>query len=583
MSVSQGGVGMRPESEIIRGDVPNLRLLRWRLGFAVVLTGTSAGMVLMGPLQVTLPGVVVSLGLLYTTLAACWAAALVPLNPKALLAVQLSADTLVIGLLVHFTGGPFSILPLAFCFPIMLGAYFLGSRGAMTLAGAAAIFTGGGHFGLALGWMLAGSSAPVAYLQGWPVMVTALHLALFIFTGMISASLAQKLTMRRRQKQRSEEITAKARCELRNILLNIRSGLLTVDIGGVVTRMNPAAERILGLKEHDVLGQNLELITAGGMEELAQVVLPIAAGSPPLPRGEIQVVSKNGIMPLGLNVNPVLSNDGQLAGAIVIFTDLTREKEMTARIRESDRMAAVGELAASIAHEIRNPLASIRGSVEMLAAELDLEGNLDQLLSLVLKESARVNTIINDFLAYSRMRPVFLRRIAADEFMVEVELQAIQHVVAHGGKVDVEFNCQPQDMVMMADPAQLTQLILNLVINSCEAMDYAGRIDLELSLTEDGHVLEVHDSGPGIDPEIRKDLFAPFKTTKEKGTGLGLAMVARIASAHGGHVSVGQGVSGGAMFTFNWPLQPPVREESAENPAYPSVSAENPATSAFQQ
>ncbi len=535
-------------------DDPNLKLLRLRLGLAVVLSLTSAGMVLLGPRQVVLPGVVASLGILYTSLAAGWAAALVPVGRQLLLVVQLVVDTVVLGLLVQFTGGPFSVLPLAFCVPIMLGAYFLGTRGAMALAGLAAIFVGGGHFGLALGWLLAGQDTPPHYLQGWPVMVTSLHLALFIFTGMVSGSLAGKLARRLVQNHASEEDTAKARCEVRNILENIRSGLLTVDGGGKVTRVNPAAESILGLSEDELLGRNLaDVGRQEGMEDLASVVLAVVEGQESLQRGEIEIRCSGGSKPLGLNVNPVIDPAGRRDGAIVIFTDLTREKEMTARIRESDRMAAVGELAASIAHEIRNPLASIRGSVEILAGELQLDGNLDQLLGLVLKESARVNTIINDFLAYSRMRPVARRRFAASEFLAEVELQAIQHVVAHGGKVEADFRCRPGDLTLVADPSQLKQLILNLVINACEAMSYAGRIDLDISEQDGNFLLHVADTGPGIDPDIQGELFAPFKTTKEKGTGLGLAMVARIAAAHGGRVTAESSSGGGALFKVVWP------------------------------
>ncbi len=558
MSPLQGG--SHDFGETVLDGNSNLKLLRWRVGLAIILSAASVGMVLLGPEQVSVPGVVASLGLLFTTLAACWAAALVPIAPRQLLIAQLSADTLAIGLLVHFTGGPLSVLPLAFCVPIMLGAYFLGSRCAMGLAGTAAIFTGGGHFGLALGWMLAGSSTPVAYLQGWPVMVTAMHLALFVFTGMISGSLAEKLSLRRMEKQRLDDVTAKARFEVRNILQNIRSGLLTVDREGVVTRINPAAEEILGLTERKMLGHSLTGITSGGMEDLADVVLPVACGAEPVPRGEVEILRRGNTVPLGLSVNPVIAEGGAQDGAIVIFTDLTREKEMSARIREADRMAAVGELAASIAHEIRNPLASIRGCVEILDSELELDGHLNQLLGLVLKESARVNTIIEDFLAYSRMRPIAVKKFSANEFFAEVELQAIQHVVAHGGKVDVEFSFQPQDLEISADPAQLNQLILNLVINACEAMSYAGRIDLDLQADPHNYQLQIKDTGPGIAPEIFDELFAPFKTTKEKGTGLGLAMVARIASAHGGRVKVAQAENNGALFTVTWPVNPGPRD-----------------------
>ncbi|PIV80555.1 hypothetical protein COW53_09045 [bacterium CG17_big_fil_post_rev_8_21_14_2_50_64_8] len=556
-------VRSEPETDFATGD-PNLALLRQRMALTGVLALVTTGMVFTDPLRVVVPGAVSALGLGATSLAACWAGALVPLNRRLLLIMQLAVDVLVIGLLVNFTGGPFSILPLAFCVPILLGAYYHGPRASMALAGLAAIFTGGGHFGLALGWLLAGQSGSLEYLQGWPVMVTALHMSLFVIVGLVSGSLAGRLLRQRGRTRLGVDALARSRCEVNNILENIRSGLLTVDSAGCITRLNPAAETILGLDARRVLGRSLEGIARGGMEEFAARVLAVAKGGQPLARGELIIQCAGVEKPLGLNANPLRNDHGVRDGAIVIFTDLTREKAMTARIREADRMAAVGEMAASIAHEIRNPLASIRGSVELLAGELDLEGNLDQLLSLVLKESGRVNTIINDFLAYSRMRPTSLRRFSAEEFLGEVELQAIQHVVANGGKVEVDFRCEPADLEVRADPSQLTQLVLNLVINACEAMEYAGKIELTLAKGSDSYLLEISDTGPGIDADMAEDLYTPFKTTKEKGTGLGLAMVARIAAAHDGQVRAENRPGGGACFKIDWPATSTADDQTVE-------------------
>jgi len=271
-------------------------------------------------------------------------------------------------------------------------------------------------------------------------------------------------------------------------------------------------------------------------------------------------------MPLGLAVNHVVGTDGRRGGAIAIFTDLTREKELSARVRDADRLAAIGELAASIAHEIRNPLASIRGSVEILAGDLELDGYRAQLLDLVLKESARVNTIINDFLAYSRMRPATRRRFPAHEFRDEITLQIRQHIAAKDGRVGVTCDVYPENLVVVADQGQLTQMALNLAINACEAMHYRGQLKIALNLRDGGETCEliVADTGPGIDPEIRDQLFSPFKTTKEGGTGLGLSIVARIAAAHGGSVRAGEAPGGGAVFRVRWPVeQPDVEDDHA--------------------
>jgi len=560
-----GGAGGNSAAGPVRRDL-NLRLLGWRLALALLMASAVTVVYLLGSPGIALPGVLGSLGLLFTSIAVCWAAALAGAPVRLLLACQLSADTICIGLLVHFTGGPFSAFPLVFCLPIMMGAYFLEARWAMAYAGAAAILTGGGHFGLALGWLLTGQDSPLDYLQGWPVVVTAVHVSVFLVTGMISGGLARRLDRRKQDHAIIRRQVQKARWEVRNILDNIRSGLITVDCQGTITRVNPACCATLCRSSKEMLGNDIRQVLDDGMADLAAIIMPVANGGAGVSRGEVRVTRAGQEMPLGLNVNPVSAPDGRCIGAIAIFTDLTREKEMNARIRESDRLAAIGELSASIAHEIRNPLASIRGSVEILAGELELEGYQSQLLALVLKESGRVNTIINDFLAYSRMPAARKSLFNADEFFDQLVLQVEQHVAAKGGRVAVRGSVQPPDLLVVADQGQMTQLALNLAINACEAMDYRGDVRMAMSLVGDGESYEivVTDDGPGIDPEIRDHLFSPFKTTKEGGTGLGLSTAARIASSHGGTLRAEDAPGGGSIFRVRWPREETPTEDRGE-------------------
>jgi len=565
------GAGMKAiNRQISRShEDPNFQLLWWRLCLAVGLTGATLFVHLTDPLRLSGPGVVASLGVLYTTLAGSWAAALAGAPSRPLLAIQLAADSVCIGLVVQFTGGPYSAFPLLFCLPIVLGAYHLGHRWSLILAGLAAILTGGGHFGLALGWLLTGAVGQLEYLQGWPVVVTATHVGAFLVVGIISGNLAGQLATRRGIMARNQLLIRKSQVEMRNILDNIQSGLLTVDAKGVITRVNPSCCRILEIPEAAMMKRHLTRVTSGGLEELADIILPVANGSDPVSRGEINVSRDGRIKPLGLNVNPVLTPKGTVIGAIAIFTDLTKEKDMAARIRESDRLAAIGELAAGIAHEIRNPLASIRGSIEILADDLQLEGYQGQLLDLVLKESGRVNTIINDFLGYSRMRAATLRQFSGVEFRDEIDLLVRQHIAAKDGHILLHTLLGPEDIQLVADPGQLTQLTLNLAINACEAMGYRGELFITIRETDGGETfeLQVRDTGPGIDPDISKDLFSPFKTTKDTGTGLGLSIVARIAAAHGGQVVAESVPAGGAEFRVRWPRQeaePYLNEDEAQ-------------------
>ena len=577
--MAQDGRGSRPGRPPEKaGADPNTRLLLWRLVLAILLTVSSLILYNLGSTRVVGPGLVGALGLLYTSIAAAWAATMAGAPQRPLLATQLGVDAVAIGLMVHFSGGPYSAFPLMFCVPIVLAARYHGQRGALAMAGAAAAFTGGGHFGLALGRMASGSGA-TGFLEWWPVSVTSLHMAIFLVTGLIAGDMVRRGTPDDLGVMRRPAGGGTAtRRELRSILDNIRSGLLTVNRRGRITRINPAGCRILGLAEQHLLGRELGLVTAGGLEPLADMVTPVAQGGDPVSRAEVTVRRAGQEIPLGLNVNHLAREDGETVGAIAVFTDLTKEKELSARVREADRLAAVGELAASIAHEIRNPLASIRGSVEILAGELDLADYQGQLLDLVLKESARVNTIINDFLAYSRMRPAERRRFSGHEFRDEITLQIRQHIAAKDGQVRVACDINPDDLEVSADPGQLTQMALNLAINACEAMAYQGVLRISLNKADGGEACElvVQDNGPGIDPEIAENLFRPFKTTKEGGTGLGLSIVARIATAHGGSVRAQENPGGGSIFLVRWPQQDPdpfIDRKTSDEPEFSPVSA----------
>ncbi len=316
---------------------PNLTLLKWRLQFVAALVVFSVVAWVLDPVSVVLPGLVGSLGLLVTTLAVSWAAAQAGAPQRVLLATQLMADTMAIALIVHFTGGPFSVFPLVFCVPIMLAANYLDARWSVAVAGLAAILTGGGHFGLALGWLLTGASSELDYLSGWPVFVTAVHMSIFIVTGMISGDLARRLDHRRREQMRANVQVQKSRCEVRNILDNIRSGLITVDTRGVITRVNPSCCQILKMPESELVGRNIELVMADGMDELAEIMLPVAAGGEAVSRGEVLVRRFGREMPLGLNVNHVTGPREKIIGAIAIFTEASNIDISWVRIRKDTK------------------------------------------------------------------------------------------------------------------------------------------------------------------------------------------------------------------------------------------------------
>ena len=388
--------------------------------------------------------------------------------------------------------------------------------------------------------------------------------------------IACAVLLRRLRRARADSRAAAAcecslRTDLRNVLSNLGSGLVITDRHGVIQRVNPAAARILGVREEALVGQVVADAFDEGRREFARAVVQVLSGGEAVARREILLTLPGGRqLPAGISVHPVRDETGRPAGAVAIFQDLSEVNAMRERMRENDRLAAIGELSASIAHEIRNPLGSIRGSAELLAAELAVGGQEQRLLALILKESERVNRIVSDFLAYARLRPAVRQLSELKPFLEDVAFQVRMHQQGREG-LRIVTAIEPDDLLVLMDPEQMQQVLLNLSLNACEAMDGRGTLTLSATLDEGNTVcrLIVADTGPGIAPEVGETLFRPFVTTKSGGTGLGLPVVQRIVRAHGGEVRAGAAPDGGAEFRIELPLV----LDTAEAAAAPALLA----------
>jgi two-component system sensor histidine kinase PilS (NtrC family) len=560
----------------LRGQ--NLALVRRRLPLAAFLLGTgwlvrAALGVAAAPVGPWVAAVLLGLSLLLPVLPAYvrWTGAGGP-------AVQLAADGVATGLIVLFAGACGTALPLLWCVPVLLAVREERGLLAARLGAAGSIAIIGLHLAVAVG-LLPDYGRQAAVGSGLAWVSTALGAGICLMCGRIGRGLLRRAhTDQLLQSQVGAQVQ-RARNELRSILDNISSGLIIVDQRAVVTRMNPAAARILGRQTDAAVGQPLMAVLGTGGDSFTHAVTQVAEGGGPLSRQTLEIERDNQTVPVGLSVSPMEDRNGQAGGAIAIFKDLTDVVRLQEQRREADRLAAVGELAASIAHEIRNPLGSIRGSVEILQGELSLSGHQAKLLQLIIKESARVNDIIDEFLAFARLRPAEPRLVMCEEFLEGVVLQIRQHIAAQSGQVDVSHEATRQDLSIMIDPEQMTQLFLNLAINACEAMDYRGRLHLEAAAgREEGRCeLCVMDSGPGVPPEVAGKIFKPFVTTKKGGTGLGLPMVARIAHGHGGSVHLEPSALGGACFRVRLGLDQSQPESSASSRPACTVLPEEPA------
>ncbi len=360
-----------------------------------------------------------------------------------------------------------------------------------------------------------------------------LHLLIFYLVAFVSGYLAERLGSQDRQLLNASLELKRARLETDDILRHLNSGLLTIDADGYIIYFNRAAERILGYREEDVRGLRYETVFAERMPALSSSLTRCLRGKGDRPRREITIIGSDGHeLPIGLSTSVLTNEASETRGVIAIFTDLTDAKALEAKVRAADRLAAVGELSASIAHEIRNPLAAISGSVEVLKSELNLAGENQRLMELILKESHRLNKILTEFLSYARIaRPAYNKVELCHLISDVIEMMRHHHALSDGIRVSLESD--NSYVYVVGDEDLIKQLLLNLALNACESFNGgAGTVTFRIVEKPANGSIELYleDDGPGIESEHMEKMFQPFYSTKKQGTGLGLAIVHRVCS-----------------------------------------------------
>jgi two-component system sensor histidine kinase PilS (NtrC family) len=337
-----------------------------------------------------------------------------------------------------------------------------------------------------------------------------------------------------------------------SIVFNLDSGLLTLNNDGQIRVFNRYLSELTGITQEEAYDSLLtEVISCLPAPEVDR---------PLMQKGEVEYLGPHGNkMILEYKTVPLFDRLLKRTGVIVALQNVTRMKRMEAKLKKADRLAAIGELSARIAHEIRNPLASISGSVQLIAQGKRVDVNDRKLLEIVLRETDRLNELISDFLDYARPTPPLKMPILLKQFLAD--LAALLLTDPRFENV-VFYNDYPDDLTIYADRDQFQQVFWNLLVNAAEAMPCGGsiRVGAENLSEEDmgiflGDVVKisVSDDGNGMDSEEVKMVFEPFFTTKQGGTGLGLATVYRIIEAHSGIIQVESTSVAGTVFTIYLP------------------------------
>ena len=349
-----------------------------------------------------------------------------------------------------------------------------------------------------------------------------------------------------------------------NIVDSVGDGVLVTDREGIVTLMNPAAEELTGMSRRQVQGHPFRVFFGEARILVEMVERTAATGMNISDYENVMLMTGGHPTPVSAATSPLLLGGGERIGVILILRDLTNVRELERAVRQSDRLSALGTLAAGLAHEIKNPLGGIKGAAQLLERELSEENEMREYTRIMLKEVSRVNRIVEELLALTsprklKMEAINLHRIVGD--LVKLQRQAVDD-----RKVVIQQQFDPSIPPFLADEELLTQLFLNLIKNAVEAVGDVGlvrissRVHADYRMTQQGErrtrmvAVDISDDGPGIPIEQQEQLFTPFFTTKATGTGLGLAICQKIVSEHRGLLKVQSSPGKGTVFTVMLPL-----------------------------
>ena len=471
---------------------------------------------------------------------------------------QLIADTMVVTAIILTTGGIESIFSFLYLLTIINGSIILYRRGGMITASCCSIL-----YGLLVGLQyyslitpLGGRADPTAaYQTSYIFYLIVVNIAAFYLVAFLS-SYPSELARRSRVELKEKQADI-AKLEALNewIIRSITSGLITLDDRGSIILFNPGAEEIFGLGSEEAVGRRLTEVMPflnGRMEK--------ASGGDGVGRSrtgrfiDLPFERQDGIkLFLRCSLSPLSLPGGGAGGQILFFQDVTELKRIEEEMKRVEGLALIGELAAAIAHEIRNPMASISGSIQMLKESLDMDDVRNRLMDIVLREINRLNSLISDFLVFARpkeptVEEFDLRRLIMDS------LELFKNSSKWTGKIQVKTDLR-EAMRIRSDPEQLKQVLWNLFLNAADAMAQGGTLHVSANMVHTRNLhgaeqemarISIRDTGAGFSNKALQHLFTPFFTTKEGGSGLGLATVRRIAEGLKGTVTGQNHPEGGA-------------------------------------
>jgi two-component system sensor histidine kinase PilS (NtrC family) len=550
-----------------RGEIregPTSAGLRWLIGLRLLLAFVFLGSVTALRVWGTLPMAgrpLFTLLALTFGLSVCYLLLLPHVkNLRRFAKVQIAIDLAIQTALVHYSGGLASAFSFVYIFTIYAAAALLGRQESLLAAAASSILYGAlanlHYYGSLLGWEVPAVSLGERQ-PGYAIFQVFVNTVAFFLVAVLSSHLAERLREAGQHLRERTRDLRKLQTLHRDIIANIPSGIMTLDLEGRIVSFNETAQRVTGYPATAVCDRVWSDSPFAGCAELrAFLRAPAAVTHHHTLLEEIRRQDGRRI-PLGVGLSPLRDEAGSILGLVVIFQDLTERRRLEEQLRQADRLATAGQLAAGIAHELRNPLAAISGCVQLLQGEGGQVGRHQRLLDILLRETERLKLTTGQFLDFARPRRMAPRPCRLVPLLEEVISLLEQSPGRHAETSFTLEAARDGDLTVLADPDQLKQIFWNLGLNALDAMPGGGRLIVRAG-TQEGRegtwgVVEFADSGGGIPPESLERVFDPFYTTKDRGTGLGLSIARKIAEGCGGSITVENRPGEGATFRVSLP------------------------------
>lgn len=547
-------IGLKKSQSELTGRLQKLMLLR--LLFVSVLLGASVYLqarqtkTYFGDIQTThylLIAISYFLTFIYIILFTTWK------NLAVQSYIQLIVDTLFVTAIIYATGGIASIFSFLYILTIINASIIVYRKGGMIVASSSSIL-----YGLLLDLHFYGVISPLGssrmyaadYQASSIFYIIVVNIAAFYTVAFLSSYPSEQARKSRAELKEKEDDISKLEALNRWIISSITSGLVTIDGFKKILLFNPAAEKIFEINASDVIGKNindiLPFISPYLDSRSGDINNSVNSGR----FTDVHYRTKNNrVLSLRFFMSPLQIPDTSLMGNILLFQDVTEMKHIEKEMKRVEDLALIGELAAGIAHEIRNPMASISGSIQMLREGIEADEVNGRLMDIILREADRLNHLINDFLKYARPKPVEARKFDLNYVILE-SIELLKNSGKWNGKLEIRTELDSQSLIV-SDPEQIKQVLWNVFLNAVDAISDDGLLYISTETVKENNKPDlikiiVRDSGTGFSEKSLAHLFTPFFTTKEGGSGLGLAIVKRIIDSLKGEIYGRNHPDGGA-------------------------------------